>query len=159
MAASSPTVFDTEAQVALSTTAWARVGDVGRFGLIGGAICLPLSRRNYDGSFDAATSVLATSALCKAIKPCVPEQRPNGEDDCSFPSQHAAESFAAAVALRRHFGDGAGLLALGVGACVAASRVLARKHYGRDVLAGIAIGTLVATCAELNSGRMAIGSS
>lgn len=141
--------------VALSTTAWARIGDVGRLGLIGGALALPLGRRNYDGSFDGATSILTTSAICKAIKPFVPERRPDGEDCDSFPSQHAAESFAAAIALRRHFGDGAGLVALGVGAFVAMSRVFARKHFPRDVLARIAIGTAAAICVNMNSRRMA----
>ena len=33
---------------------WARLGDLGRFGLIAAAVSLPLKRRNSDGSFDAS---------------------------------------------------------------------------------------------------------
>ena len=128
---------------------WARAGDVGRFGLIGSALCLPLTRRNWNGAFDAATAILATSAICKAIKPLAPERRPDGENNDSFPSQHAAESFAAALALRRHFGDGTGLIAVAAGTAVAMSRLFARKHFVHDIVAGIAIGTATTIVVEL----------
>jgi len=119
---------------------WARFGDLGRFALIVGALALPLRRRDLDGSLDALSSILAASATCKAIKPFVPERRPNGEDNKSFPSQHAAECFAAGLALKRFFGDGAGAAGLGVATMVAMSRLFARKHHTVDVVAGIAIG-------------------
>jgi len=119
---------------------WARFGDVGRAALIGGAVLLPLRRRDWNGSFDALTAVLASSAVCKTIKPFVPERRPNGEDNNGFPSQHAAECFAAGLALRRFFGEPAGAAGVGAATLVAMSRLFARKHKTRDVVAGIAIG-------------------
>ena len=119
---------------------WARFGDVGRAGLIGGALLLPLRRRDFDASFDALTAVVASAAACKAIKPFVPERRPNGENNNGFPSQHAAESFAAGLALKRSIGDPAGALGVGVATMVAMSRLFARKHWAVDVVAGIAIG-------------------
>lgn len=119
---------------------WARFGDAGRFGLIAGALVLPLRRRDFDGAFNALTAILTSSALCKAVKPFVPERRPNGEDRNSFPSQHAAECFAAGLALRRYFGPDAGAAGVGVASLVAMSRLFARKHFLIDVVAGIAFG-------------------
>jgi membrane-associated phospholipid phosphatase len=123
---------------------WARFGDVGRFALIAGAVALPLRRRDFDASFDPITAVLASSATCKAIKPFVPERRPNGENNNGFPSQHAAECFAAGLALRRLMADPAGGFGVGAATLVAMSRLFAGKHYLRDVVAGIAIGAAAA---------------
>jgi membrane-associated phospholipid phosphatase len=132
--------------------AWARIGDAGRVGLIAGALILPLRRRDFDGSFDAATAVLTASAICKAIKPFVPERRPNGEDRDSFPSQHAAECFAAGLALRRYFGKTAGAVAIGAATLVAMSRLFAKKHFPIDVVAGIAIGSASTMAVEAYEG-------
>jgi membrane-associated phospholipid phosphatase len=119
---------------------WARFGDAGRCSLIAGATFLPLRRRDFDGAFNAVGAVLTASAVCKTVKPFVPERRPNGEDGNSFPSQHAAECFAAGLALRRYFGSECGAAAIGVATLVAMSRLFARKHFLIDVLAGIGIG-------------------
>lgn len=135
--------------------AWARLGDVGRCALIGGAVVLPLRRRDWNGSFDALTAVLVSSATCKAIKPFVPERRPNREDSNSFPSQHAAECFAAGLALRRYFGEPTGAAAIGVATLVAMSRLFARKHWTIDVVAGIAIGAASVMAVEAYEGTSA----
>lgn len=119
---------------------WARFGDAGRFGVNSAAVVLPLQRRNFDGSLDAVSSLLLTTALCKALKAFVPERRPNGEDMKSFPSQHVAECIAGGLALRRHFGRSTGTIALGLATAVAISRVFARKHHPFDVIAGMMIG-------------------
>jgi membrane-associated phospholipid phosphatase len=132
--------------------AWARLGDVGRCALVAGALLLPLRRRDFDGSFNALTAVLASSAVCKAIKPFVPERRPNGEDSDSFPSQHAAECFAAGLALRRYFGRDAGAAAIAGATLVAMSRLFAKKHFLIDVLAGVVIGTAATIAVEAYEG-------
>ena len=133
--------------------AWARFGDAGRFALVAGALLLPLRRRDTDASFDALAAVLASSATCKAIKPFVSERRPNGEDNKSFPSQHAAECFAAGLALRRWFGESVGAAAIGAATLVAMSRLFAGKHRTIDVVAGIAIGAASTTVVEAYEGR------
>ena len=132
---------------------WARFGDVGRAGLVGGALLLPLRRRDFDASFDALTAVLASAAACKAIKPFVPERRPNGENNDGFPSQHAAECFAAGLALKRLMGEPAGALGVGAATMVAMSRLFARKHWTADVVAGIAIGAAATTAVCSLKGR------
>ena len=132
---------------------WARFGDAGRFALIFGALALPLRRRHRDAGFDALTAILASSATCKAIKPLVPQRRPNGEDNNSFPSQHAAECFAAGLALRQFFGEPAGVAGAGAATLVAMSRLFARKHRAIDVVSGIAIGAAATIAVGAVEGR------
>lgn len=64
-------------------------------------------------------------------------------DQFSFPSGHTITAFAVSVALSRFYPD----LATGLLFCalsIAASRILLGMHFLSDVLAGAAIGTLVA---------------
>ena len=64
-------------------------------------------------------------------------------DQFSFPSGHTITAFAVAVSLARFYPD----LAIGLLFCalsVAASRILLGMHFLSDVVAGAAIGTLLA---------------
>ncbi len=64
-------------------------------------------------------------------------------DQFSFPSGHTITAFAVAVSLSRFYPD----LAIGLLFCavsVAASRILLGMHFLSDVLAGAAIGSLLA---------------
>lgn len=119
---------------------WARAGDLGRATLIAAAIGAPLRRRDLNASFDAVTAILACSAVSKTVKAFWHAPRPNGEDDDSFPSQHAAECFAAAVSFGRGAAPGVRPAAIGAAAAVALTRVFARKHYPAGVIAGAALG-------------------
>jgi membrane-associated phospholipid phosphatase len=74
------------------------------------------------------------------LKAAVPERRPDGEDDDSFPSEHAAECTAAAMIIEREYPGRVGALAYALAAAVSISRVEAKKHHPRDVLAGALIG-------------------
>ena len=127
---------------------WTRFADGGRVLLIGAAIAVPLWRRDFRGSFNALTAILATSATDKLIKAFWKERRPNGEDHNSFPSQHAAECFAAATCLERSFGDGVGPTALGLATAVSITRIYSGKHHPSDVLAGAGIGIAAGNLAQ-----------
>lgn len=126
---------------------WAHFGDIGRFALVGASLALPLKRGNFDSCFNSATSVLGAASVCKALKAFVHERRPNGEDNNGFPSQHAAEVFAAGLALRHHSGPVEGA-SVGAATLVALSRLFARKHRPLDVVAGILIGAAATFAAE-----------
>jgi undecaprenyl-diphosphatase len=64
-------------------------------------------------------------------------------DQFSFPSGHSITAFAVAVSLSRFY-PGLAIGLLFCAASVAASRILLGMHFLSDVVAGIAIGTLLA---------------
>ena len=83
------------------------------------------------------TAVAATLALKYTVK----EERPNGDDNHSFPSLHASSSFAAAGYLQRRYGWLYGAPAYAVSTYVCWTRIDAREHYFHDVLIGAVTGT------------------
>jgi membrane-associated phospholipid phosphatase len=103
-------------------------------------------------TYDMADAVVVTLGYTSALKVAVGRERPNGADDRSFPSGHAANAFALAAVADRHYGWRVGVPAYGLAAVVAASRVRVDAHYLSDVVAGSAIGFLVGrTVVRLNS--------
>jgi membrane-associated phospholipid phosphatase len=127
--------------------AWNRLADAGRGLLVGSGILGPLLRRDTRTSFDVLTAALAASAASKALKAFWHEPRPNGEDDNSFPSQHAGDCFAAAAVLHRRWGDPLGAIAVGVATAVSMARVFSGKHHVIDVITGAALGVCAAELA------------
>lgn len=120
---------------------------------MGSALLLPLKEREWDRTFRGISAVLASSAVCKLTKLAVPARRPNGEDNKSFPSQHAAECFAAGLALRRQFDRDVGAIAIGAATFVSMTRLYAGKHHLRDVLAGLVIGAVSTIAVQAYEGR------
>jgi membrane-associated phospholipid phosphatase len=102
----------------------------------------------------AGRAVVATYALNTAIKFTVRRRRPalpglpplmGTTTGLSFPSAHAATSFAGALAYRRRGLPAAPLY--GLAGAMAASRVYLGVHYPSDILAGALLGTAVAALA------------
>ncbi|MFE2164338.1 phosphatase PAP2 family protein [Streptomyces sp. NPDC059447] len=84
---------------------------------------------------------------CQSLHVAVLESCP-APGDWSFPSNHAAIAAAAAVALL-YVSRPLGAVAVGAAVLMAASRVWVGVHYPHDVLAGLAVGALVAAlCAR-----------
>lgn len=88
---------------------------------------------------DLVRAGLVVQALSHAIKVSTQRSRPDGTA-FSFPSGHAASSFAAAAVLQRHYGWKAGVPAYAVATYVGASRIQQRRHYLSDVAFGAALG-------------------
>jgi hypothetical protein len=122
-------VGDTPEQVALSigTYAWGRIFDepkVSHFGM------------------DLLQAQIITEMLVEPLKFAVGRERPDGSNNQSFPSGHAAITFATATVIERHLGWRKSILAYLIASYVAASRLHLDVHYLSDVVFGAAVGTI-----------------
>jgi membrane-associated phospholipid phosphatase len=99
--------------------------------------------RFRDVTYDWLEAYFLNTGLTDLLKVTVGRERPNGEDDMSFPSGHASTAFTLAVVAERHFGWKVGLPACTVAGLVAVSRLQRNKHYLSDVLGGATLGYIV----------------
>ncbi len=90
--------------------------------------------------FDLVRANIMSQALTHGIKYAVGRDRPTGEC-CSFPSGHAATTFATAAVLERHLGYRGAWPTLLIATYVGMSRIQDNRHYLSDVLFGAALGT------------------
>lgn len=126
--------------VARDVSTWDNAGGLARDALIVAAVGIPAAKGDWSGEWQAAGSLGATALLTYGLKESLPELRPDRSDRRSFPSGHAAISFAAAASLQNRYGWRIGVPAQLVAAFVGVSRVEARKHHWYDVAAGAALG-------------------
>ena len=96
-----------------------------------------------DTSHQLLDSLVVTNLLVGGLKHAVGRERPDGSDDLSFPSGHAAGMFTIATVLHRRHGLKVGLPAYSLASFVAFSRVHGRVHNPSDVVVGAAIGTAI----------------
>lgn len=85
------------------------------------------------------TAVAGVSAVY-ILKFSVREKRPDGSNYSSFPSMHSATAFGSAAFLQRRYGWKFGAPAYALAAYTAVGRVVAKKHFWWDCVAGAAIG-------------------
>jgi membrane-associated phospholipid phosphatase len=119
-------------------------GDVMRYGIPAAALGITAWKRDADGAKQFAATAVPTFALTYGLKAAVDEERPDGSDDDSFPSGHAAWAFFGASYLHYRYGWQYGLPSYALAALVAASRVEADKHFVHDVLASAVIANVSA---------------
>ncbi len=120
---------DTPEQVALSigTYAFGRIFDRPKVSHLG---------------MDLLRAQAITEMLVEPIKFATHRQRPDGSNYQSFPSGHAAVTFAAATVIERHLGWKRSLLGYAIASYVAASRLHDNRHYVSDVVFGAAVGSI-----------------
>lgn len=92
--------------------------------------------------FDLVRAQIVDEAFVQAIKFSVRRTRPDGSN-YSFPSGHAAATFAFASVLERHLGYRLAWPTLALATYVGTSRIVDNKHYLSDVVFGAALGTAV----------------
>ena len=108
----------------------------------------------------AAGSVAATSGVVWGLKHVVDKRRPDGTDNRSFPSGHAAFAFAGAAILHKEFGKVSPWITAGgycIAAATAADRVRRNRHGWADVAAGAAIGILGTEAVYWLGGKLSKG--
>jgi len=95
-----------------------------------------------DGVVQLVKSEAATVLITEGLKNATHQTRPDGSDNKSFPSRHAAVAFSAAQYMQMKGGWEHGLPAYAAAAYVANARVQSNRHRWRDVAAGAATGAL-----------------
>ncbi|MGI5936385.1 MAG: phosphatase PAP2 family protein [Oscillospiraceae bacterium] len=123
---------------------------------VAAAVILLLFNKTRRGGLDLALSLLFAAVICNlVIKGIAARPRPYSTiegleilikplSSYSFPSGHACSSFASATALCLAFRKQGGAWAFLPAALISLSRVYVGVHYPTDVLAGAALGALVA---------------
>lgn len=131
-----------------------KLGDGGIFWIVLAVVLLCFRKTRRAGLAMAISLVLGLLLTNLTIKPLVERIRPYivdpsiallipPESDFSFPSGHTSTSFECAFALFAYHKK-AGTAALVLAAAIAFSRLYLMVHYPTDILAGVAIGAVVA---------------
>jgi membrane-associated phospholipid phosphatase len=103
-------------------------------------------------TYDMVDAVVCNFGYAEAIKYAVRRERPNGDNNQSFPSGHASNAFTIATVVERHYGWKLGVPAYVIAGVVGASRIQQDKHYVSDVVAGATLGYIVGrTVVRVNS--------
>jgi hypothetical protein len=120
---------DTPEQVVLSlgTYAYGRIFDEPKVSHLG---------------MDLLRAQAISELLVQPLKFATRRERPDGSNDLSFPSGHAAATFAAATVIERHLGWKGAVFGYAIASYVAASRLHDNVHYLSDVVFGAAVGTI-----------------
>lgn len=91
---------------------------------------------------DELRALLESELIVQGLKYTVRRERPEGSG-YAFPSGHAADSFAAATVLQRHFGAKAAIPTYLLASYIAVSRLHENRHYVSDVIFGAGVGYVV----------------
>ena len=98
--------------------------------------------RDGEGAIEFTASIVTTMAATFILKYSIDAERPNGENNRSFPSGHSSSAFSCATFLQLRYGWEYGVPAYAAATFVAWSRVYSDHHYTRDVLTGAALGVV-----------------
>ena len=91
---------------------------------------------------DLIEALAMSEALTQGLKYTVRRERPDGSSKNSFPSGHAADTFAFATALERHLNWRYSIAAYVFSSYVAISRLPANRHWLSDAVFGSAVGII-----------------
>jgi membrane-associated phospholipid phosphatase len=91
---------------------------------------------------DLIQSIAISEMLTQSLKYSTRRERPDGSSKNSFPSGHAANTFAFATALERHLGWKGAVPAYILSSYVAISRLPANRHWMSDAVFGSAVGII-----------------
>lgn len=125
-------------------------------GLILGSLATDNSRfRGY--AFTLSQGLIVAGSVATAVKLAVRRTRPDGENHWSFPSAHAAATFALATVSSHYYGKKAGIPLFALASLIAVSRVEYGKHFPTDVIMGASIGYIAGRAAIRGAQHVTIG--
>jgi len=119
-----------------------RNGNLIAMGLPAFAAGMSFLNDDTEGVVQLIKSEAVTLGIVEVLKSSTHQMRPDGSDNKSFPSGHAAVAFSAAQYMQMKGGWEYGAPAYLAASYVAYARVDARKHHWRDVAAGAGTGML-----------------
>jgi hypothetical protein len=102
---------------------------------------------------DLIQSLAMSEALTQTLKYATQRERPDGSGKNSFPSGHAADTFAFATALERHLGWRYAIPAYTFASYVAISRLPANRHWFSDAVFGSAVGIIAGRTVTSHEGN------
>jgi membrane-associated phospholipid phosphatase len=91
---------------------------------------------------DLIQSLVISEGLTQTLKYTTRRERPDHSSKNSFPSGHAADTFAFATALERHLGWRYFVPAYALASYVAVSRLPANRHWFSDAVFGASVGII-----------------
>jgi hypothetical protein len=91
---------------------------------------------------DLIQALAISELMTQTLKHATDRERPDQSDNTSFPSGHAADTFAFATALERHVGWKYAVPAYIFSSYVAISRLPANRHWLSDAVFGSAVGII-----------------
>ena len=91
---------------------------------------------------DLIQALLISEGITQTLKYATRRERPDLSGPTSFPSGHAADTFAFATALERHLGWRYAAPAYAIASYVGISRVPANRHWLSDAVFGAAVGVI-----------------
>ncbi len=115
-------------------------GDVLRWLIPGVAFGTTFHLNDSEGRKQFYKGFASNLGVTYGLKWAISKERPNGEDDDSFPSGHTSMAFQGAAFIHRRYGLKYAVPAYVGSAFVAWSRVDSDNHDTVDVLAGAAVG-------------------
>jgi membrane-associated phospholipid phosphatase len=160
-AAAAASFFDQDVRNSIQTLSWSGAAETGAgpvWSSVFVAGMFTAGRLSHHARFRATTYDLLDAAIVnfvytEVIKVAVGRERPNGEDNKSFPSGHTSNAFALAAVAERHYGWKIGVPAYVLAGFVGASRLNEDKHYLSDVVAGATLGYIVGRTVIRVNGR------
>ena len=93
-----------------------------------------------NGEVELYKSLGSTLLITYALKYSVKRERPNKEDNLSFPSGHSSTTFSSASFIHMRYGFKYAVVPYLAAAYTGYSRVYADQHYVSDVITGALIG-------------------
>ncbi len=119
-----------------------KLGDLMQIAIPTYAAGMAVQEDGWHGILQFSESYIGTAVTTELLKRTIPETRPNGADDKSFPSGHTSSAFSGATFIHARYGWKRAIIPYAAATFVGYSRVYSNWHYTHDVVAGAAIAAL-----------------